>query len=365
MSIQGFVSKFNVFMRKTLVVLAVFLLLPSYSFADDLNDDPVPYANDLGYFDGSYVFGQTASSNLYLPSVSSPLSSNETKYYSFAGEREVFAGYLTCEFESGHTYSGIISFSLPFTVMAGNYISDFRSGSVSFSSHQSLYGGSVEVFVVGNPSVTYSNLPYSGAFQVRYSFYNFTPNATSDYRFPLYIDVAGTGITSTYPGIFSYTLGFSSPSSYTCGLYDDVLISDGGSVQWFVDQQTTIIQEDNQAMMQQQESIANAQASQSAQQHEELVSGWDSSASDSMLQSKSDQLASYESQQDSAFNTGQEYVSDFASNYDTSNLNDLKSSFVLLSGWYTSIWNGMGNFSVILAVALVLCVAGYVLKLRK
>ena len=115
---------------------------------------------------------------------------------------------------------------------------------------------------------------------------------------------------------------------------------------------------------QQQQQIADQQAQQSAQQHQDLVNGYDNAANDTMLADKNSVLQGFEQQQDQAIDSGQQYVADFSANYDTAPLQAMAPAFMMISTWFNDLWGGMGNFSTVLIVGLMLCVAGYILKLK-
>ena len=118
----------------------------------------------------------------------------------------------------------------------------------------------------------------------------------------------------------------------------------------------------NQTIQQQQ--IANQQSQQSAQQHDNLVNGYDNAANDSMLADKNSVLQGFEQQQDQAISGGQQYVADYSSSFSTALLQAMAPAFMMISTWFNDLWSGMGNFSTVPVVGLMLCVAGYILKLK-
>lgn len=108
----------------------------------------------------------------------------------------------------------------------------------------------------------------------------------------------------------------------------------------------------------------DALAEQSKKQHEEIKDGYDNSNDNAMLEDKNQQLTDFEAIQGSAFDSANAGVADFHSSYDTTVFTNLTPSFALIAVWFNTLWSGMGSFSVVLTVSLVLCVAGYILKIK-
>lgn len=209
---------------------------------------------------------------------------------------------------------------------------------------------------------------------VRYN--NFSVSTGTSFGVPIYVECdAYTRSLGGYQSGVMLELQPAFVSLYRNDIWEAAQVYDGSTTQYYINEQTTVIKEQhneqmqqqieiNQQQMQQQQEIAAAQASQSAKQHEQAINGYDNEANNAMLQDKGSQLAAYEASQGAAFDTGQKYVMDFSTNYSTSAFHNLSPSFILLSGWFNRLWSSLGNFTSILAVALVLCVAGYILKIK-
>lgn len=98
---------------------------------------------------------------------------------------------------------------------------------------------------------------------------------------------------------------------------------------------------------------------------DEQMWGYDNSSNNDMLNNKNQELADYEAAQDAAFDTANSYVTDYHKNFDPVQFVSLASSFALIQRWFTLLWNGIGPFTPILSISLTLCVAGFILKLKK
>lgn len=318
-------------------------------------------ADDLGYFDGSMTFvGLSGLTCSYVSAIGTQVT-NPTLYKTASGD--LLLGYFVAEFEQGHVYNGYLQFDIPVSYAASatgasyfriSFGSVYQSGDGWYSFTRSAFNSSSES---GSASVT--------AF---IGFNNLVISATANYRIPVYLHVDSFSMGTNQNADTFLSLYPSRTSDITNVLYDDLIAGDdagGDSVQNYIYNQTQIIEKNDQAAMQQQQQIADQQAEQSRQQHEDLVSGYDNSANNNMLQDKDNQLQQMESLQDQAFVNANTGVTDFQSNYDTSVFQQLAPSFMMVSLWFNELWSGMGSFSVILSISLVLCVAGYILKLRR
>lgn len=185
----------------------------------------------------------------------------------------------------------------------------------------------------------------------------------------------GLYVESMLPITFSYTLQYI-VSGNASGTVDNAIgrvtlnpATDFASRYWTATLPTEyneggIITEQGALDREQQKQIADQQAQQSQQQHENLVNGYDNADNNSMLSDKNSVLQGFEQQQNQAISSGQQHISDFSAQYDTAIFSSMAPSFALVSTMFNTLWNGMGQFSTVLIIGLVLCVAGYILKLK-
>lgn len=262
--------------------------------------------------------------------------------------------------ERGHTYSGQIYFMLHvnFPDLTNEGITKaYRGVNISGFEQQSSYDG-VSVSYYG--FVNFGDGGYSGTCDVTVcvTFDNFQPTFSGDLNVNSMFNISGgvqvrTTVGNTLTAAIWPVFACTVSTDWAGELYDyptDAIIDSDG----------TLIK--NQTIQQQQ--IADQQAQQSAQQHDNLVNGYDNAANDSMLADKNSVLQGFEQQQDDAINSGQQHVADFSAQYDTAIFSSMAPSFALVSTMFNTLWNGMGQFSTVLIIGLVLCVAGYILKLK-
>lgn len=263
--------------------------------------------------------------------------------------------------ERGHTYSGQVYFQLHVTFpdpSTSQFVWRYSFVGLGGFEQQSLYDG-ITVSYYG--FVNFGTVMNSGTCDVMLcvTFDNYQPTFTGTLNVNSSFELVGSLQTmkspsgQNYAGIPRLYCPCSVSSDWAGELYDystDVIVDSDGS----------LIK--NQTIQQQQ--IANQQSQQSAQQHDNLVNGYDNAANDNMLADKNSVLKGFEQQQDQAMSDGQQYVADFSANYDTAPLQAMAPAFMMISTWFNDLWGGMGNFSTVLIVGLMLCVAGYILKLK-
>lgn len=285
--------------------------------------------------------------------------------------------------ERGHTYSGQIEFMLHMEFPDINTLNDhqyqYMRVSLSDFEQQSKFEG-ITVSYWG--FTNFSSYSTSGTCDVTVciNFDNYQPTFTDTLNINSMFNLTGhivcldtvpnTNTANVFP-----VINCSVSTDWAGELYDyptDAIVdSDGSLIKNQTEQQAQISLQEmqqqsqiSQQEMQQQQQIADQQAQQSAQQHDDLVNGYDNAANDNMLADKNSVLQGFEQQQDQAISNGQQYIADFSANYDTAPLQAMAPAFMMISTWFNSLWGGMGNFSSVLIVGLMLCVAGYVLKLK-
>lgn len=314
------------------LMISVFFCTVFPVYADEL--DP----ND---YDPTYVVGSSVTKQVYVTNT----------YATRAIGQAYVSNYAIFTLPGGYVYSGQLS--------------------IYFDLHGTKQENvSAYVFNTVDHNVTCSSSDVGVAY--RYV-------SGEDYHYRFYIDLTFNGLyavedlpitvgISMYAGMaadvsnvqsLSWALGKATLSgatdfvsrNWTASLPDDYNV--GG-----------VVQDSALQQMQQQQQIADQQAQQSSQQHDNLVNGYDNAANDNMLADKNSVLQGFEQQQDQAMSNGQQYVADFSANYDTARLQAMAPAFMMISTWFNDLWGGMGNFSTVLIVGLMLCVAGYILKLK-
>lgn len=337
------------FVKPISVLLCCFLFFsfPSYALAAEEDIDSLALEPDDFLGD----FSLSLSNNFFVANQSSLSLDNGSYTATYVADVTVRAGLSGLK--PGYSYYGSV----------GNYVILSYTPSSLISSYRvfcSAYGDSTPDNVTtyttfqsaSNPSV------YDNSLGISAQFFYFVPVRTTfyfDVYMHVYVTLQSTSVPPAYVRLnVSYASDFSSSLKFVLPTNTDSVL--GG----LYDVNDTL-----QSQMQQQESIAAAQESAAQARQDQLVNGYDSAANDSMLADRGSQLGAYEAQQDSAFQMGQGFITDFSSNYSTSAFTAMSPSFILISDWFNQIWAGMGSFTVLLSVGLVLCVAGYILKLRK
>lgn len=341
----------------------VFFLPPATALAAETESDPsgseIMAASTRPEFEGYFDYGAFGSLNLDCISAREN-NDNPGSYIA------VYEGSMTCHYTMRNVtdytyYTGAAYFNLEITreTPAGDEIA------------------------IGQPSVWISDV--------------YTPDDTYKVSF-MVLDSSPEGVTLMVCMYFNnyYVTTAASPNvNFTINMRHSVIIPELADItqyNWSADSDVdwvgniyatsspasqdidSIYDAADQQMQQQQqiadeqaaisESIAAAQSQQSAEQHQDIVSGYDSAANNDMLAEKNEVLQDFEDQQHSAISSGQQYVSDFSANYDTSTLMAMTPAFSLISTLFNGLWSGMGQFSTVLIVGLMLCVAGYILKLK-
>lgn len=351
------------------LVVAIFL---SHSQVVRAAGDDEDWPEVPGHYDQPYTF--RSYGNVTVTSVSNVFiyPDGTVSYFLNNFSNELCIGYFVLSFDPGYSYDGHMQVMLDIPYVYPNTVNLIRSScSLSLSC----------ITTTGDGWVTYGDSSYSydtNSFTIHASLNlnNFSVSTGTVVTFPINCLLFGqTAAESLKTSGSAVSLYPGTASSWVNDMWEAAQAFDGSTTQYYLYEQTKIIEKNHseqmeqqisiaQQEMKQQQEIAAAQASQSAEQHENLVNGYDNTANNAMLQDKGNQLAAYEASQDAAFDSGQKYVTDFSSQYSTSAFTSLSPSFILLSGWFNRLWSGLGNFTSILTVALVLCVAGYILKIK-
>lgn len=301
------------------------------------------------------------------------LSQRGSMYFQYAyndssADRSDFLGayvapvYITIGFqvERGHTYSGAVSLVGSTNVdLDDNFMSSTNATAAHISSF--VFNGYEEVSPESIDVSIYPVLVYQDDGEADYTININFNNYQSTYDGYVYVNVCMNFELST--------MVVNSKSEWW--LQRSIAVINTHATDWagtLKDYATEAIVDSDGSLIsnqtQQQQQIADQQSQQSAQQHENLVNGYDNVANDSMLSDKNSVLQGFEQQQDDAINSGQQHVADFSAQYDTAIFSSMAPSFALVSMMFNSLWNGMGQFSTVLIIGLVLCVAGYILKLK-
>lgn len=312
-----------------------------FSLLADLDEDD---------YTGSALF-QVLSQKTHLTFLHTGLNPWTEKYHLVSVQSVPV--YLTIGFqvERGHTYSGavITKGTTKLTSQITSTIESFTLEDVSFVSPDDI---DVSMYPV---------LIYPSDIEASYTFNINFNNFQATYDGYVYINV-----------VMHYNLQLSNSEALHAGYYPaSGVVANTHASDWagtlkdyatdaIIDSDGSLIK--NQTIQQQQ--IADQQAQQSAQQHDNLVNGYDNAANDNMLADKNSVLQGFEQQQDQAISGGQQYVADYSSSFSTAPLQAMAPAFMMISTWFNDLWSGMGNFSTVLVVGLMLCVAGYILKLK-
>lgn len=325
------------------LMVSVFLVSFSTAFADEL---------DINDYDPDFSSGDNVTRNVII-----------TNTYS---NRAVGEAYISnyCQFvlKGGFVYTGRLSVKFGLVCNPASFVGGYTTNAIDYS----VTCSSPEVGVAyrldasdNDEYAIYADLSFNG-------FYceSDLPITAS---LSMFLQCAGDVSNVSSVTYFLGTVTLLSAGDYVSSDWTASLPSDynvGGVITDAANQQMQQQSQISQQEMQQQQQIANQQSQQSAQQHENLVSGYDNAANDSMLADKGSVLQGFEQQQDQAISSGQQHVADFSAQYDTAIFATMAPSFALVSTMFNTLWNGMGQFSTVLIIGLVLCVAGYILKLK-
>lgn len=108
------------------------------------------------------------------------------------------------------------------------------------------------------------------------------------------------------------------------------------------------------------ESIADQQASQASQEHEEVINGYDNSSGEDANSSLESGLASYEDQESQAHADFDQKMDD----YDTPDISSLSAGVTFLSSAITMWWDGLGIFQIGLLVMFALMIFNFISRYR-
>lgn len=270
--------------------------------------------------------------------------------------------YLTIGFqvERGHTYSGAVS-------LTGNTVAsldeDFKYqmdtnqtyiGSFVFSGYDEVSPESVDVSVYP-VLVAGSEADYT--ININFNNYQSTFDGYVYVNVTLHFDLATIIYASKNPWWVQRSVAVvNTHASDWAGTLKDyptnaIVDSDGSLIH-------------NQTVQQQQ--IADQQAQQSQQQHEDLKNGFTDNTYNNNVSNAGSQVDSYIDLEHNLLEQQNQQMSDYA---DTAfNLNTLSpyiNAIALTSTFFTWIWNGYGEMSVVFVIVLAIGVACLILGIRK
>lgn len=333
--------------QKLIKVILIVILSVSVFFSFNL----VAFADDSIAEDWDGYFEFDSSPVMMVEFVASNNLNNSTAY---TGK---WSGSTTARLtirglQQGYSYTGFGYIDVPYERMYYDQTALYSTANIFCTDVLTPDGISISFFQIHS-----SDASLSQTLRIYFYFNNYYHVPKENYAIVSFVTNIEQGVTTTSGGSIQAYYFRSAPDDYDWAgtitfqpLNADPNISD---VYYMGEQQ-----------MQQQQQIADQQAQQSAQQHDNLVNGYDNAANDSMLADKNSVLQGFEQQQHDAINSGQQYVADFSAQYDTAIFSSIAPSFALVSTMFNTLWNGMGQFSTVLIIGLVLCVAGYILKLK-
>lgn len=281
---------------------------------------------------------------------------NSLKQYEARGSYEMNVPIIfRFTVETGHTYNGQIQF--PLTMAMRNlepdeYPYQWSTLSLSGMTQESIYDGITvsyyDILTPGGATTTPSVTLW-----VAISFNNFQPTFTGDCYINAMFEVRGSmrlnyalSETSTYCP--SSILDCSVPSDYVGDLYDfptDSVFDSTGSL---ISNQT-----------QQQQQIADQQSQQSAQQHENLVNGYDNSQDKANQEAFNSVLSTHESQEHALLEEAMTNVSDVE--MDLSWVDRLTATFSFIRTVFMAIVTASGDFGILITVTLCFALALFAL----
>lgn len=341
--------KFFKIIIAVILMVSVFLCNSLVVMAADGDDE---WPEVPGHFDGSYVF---RGYNSYVVIGGSAFSFDGQYVWRFFSDDFVI-GYFAIEFQPGYSYDGHINFDLSasFAFYDGNPAEYVSLNIVSSSgTNWSVYGGSA----YGHSSAT--SIP------VTVTFNNYSVSTGTTVLIPIMASFNGMTRDVTASSIVAYVSSVS-VSGFSNDLWEAAQVYDGSTVQYYIYEQTKIIEANNKAEMEQQQQIANQQAEQSRQQHEDLKTGYDTSGINSIQQNQQAQLDAYQDQQDQVINNAYDQIGAFTDEaFSTSSISAYATSFAFVGLLFNKLWSSFGNFTTVLVLMLSLGVAGFILQIRK
>lgn len=299
------------------------------------------------------------------------LSQRGSMYFQFksdANSRSHYLGaytvpvYLTIGFqvERGHTYSGsvlvtghtVVSMDDNYTTNIGS--SDFHISSFVFNGYDETSPESVDVSIY---PVLVSGTQADYTINVNFNNYQSTYDGYVYINLTLHFNLSTSIYNSTTPWWIQRSIGVvNSHATDWAGTLKDY------ATDAIVDSDGSLIK--NQTIQQQQ--IANQQSQQSAQQHEDMKTGFQDDTYNSHVSSAGSQIDSYISQESALMDQQQNRVQDFAAdNFNTGLINTYMPAIAAVSGWYTQLWNAFGQFNGAFVAILSLGVAALIIGLRR
>lgn len=267
------------------------------------------------------------------------------------------------EVERGHTYSGQISFPVTLDIHATDgttghserwarfgifdvdLVSEYENVALSYYDYQPIYttfeNGSTGVWV--NFVMNNFQSSFDGTLTLNAHLYFKASTQTLE----------TTQVKMAYVPLF--TLTASIPTDYAGDLYDyptAVITDSTGSL---ISNQT-----------QQQQQIADQQAQQSAQQHEDLKNGFQDDTYNSNVSNAGSSIDNYVNLESDLMNDKNQQVVNYADQaFKLDSVQPYANAILACSTFYTAIWNSFGEFNIVFVVILALGVAGLVLGLTR
>lgn len=320
-------------------------------------------ADDLGKFDGtmSFVFVNprvVCNFNSYIPD-----SASTGERLSAFASGDFVIGYFVMELDAGHAYSGTLKF---------NYSSSF---SIANTSDVWCTGFSLNGVSTSGPSWnSFSSGGYAAGVTVASTscsaylvLNNYSVSTTCNVYFPIMMSLnmysVGTSVLS--PVLVSVT-GSGSVGNIAVDLYDAVQVSDGSTIQYYINEQTMIMEKNDKVMMQQQQQIADQQAEQSRQQHDEQLHGFQDDAYNGAVSSAGGTVNDYVAAEGELMDSQHQQINDYADqNFNTGLIANYTTAIASVSTWYTQIWMSFGDFKTVFTVILSLGIAAALIGLKR
>lgn len=306
--------------------------------------------------------------SLFLDSTDSYVMPYDKDGKNYASSRLVYTGvahYIITGFIGNSTYTGglFLDMSLPTMAQGSVFFASFGDLSLPLSlTHDGVvlnFRGLPSVIQAGSVSAC---LPDGTVIPVQYT----SPGTIFLRLDDVYIDsgfsllsvdvvyYAYVYFTQSYTG--SATASYSCPLMYSFDLgYQDCYFS-GTRVTGKLDSADLTADLVNKKA----DEIAAAQASQSAQEHEDTVNGYDDSAGQAVNDNLQQGISVYESQEDQAHQD----FNDKMDAYEDPDISDYVSGVSFISTAVVMWWNALGMFKIILLVGFSLMIFNYISRFR-
>lgn len=341
-----------------ILMVSVFLSHSLVAVAADGEED---WPDVPGHFDGPYIFHGFLGRSVPISSDVYTVDDN-TYFYtrSFSGDFTV--GYLSLELQSGYSYDGTIKFLLTVPYSFSNLdalLSSYISISVLSCSGSGWvsYGRSALSRVAGSGSL---------AVEVTVQLNNYSVSTGVDVLIPIMVSVSGFARGESFTSPVTLDLGSPTASAYTNNLWEAAQAYDGSTVQYYIYEQTKLIEKNDKAAMEQQQQIADQQAEQSRQQHDEQLHGFQDDAYNGAVSSAGGTVNDYVAAEGELMDSQHQQINDYADqNFNTGLIANYTTAIASVSTWYTQIWMSFGDFKTVFTVILSLGIAAALIGLKR